>query len=152
MKAIEIYQTLKDKKGQHVSAVWKRPCKTLPGIAFNIAKRTETHVRAGIEFANLASVKNGIESGKRDTVGKLPCGQWRKGYRPFIIDHKGEVYVRLYPSSFGNLKSHVEYTMDGMPATYEQVAPYLLASEKRKNDNTPECFTLRASSILSIGD
>lgn len=157
MKAIEIINALKGKKGQHVQAVWSRKADTLKDCPFTITKRTAAWVRSGIQYANLTNVKNAIQSGERGEVGKLPFGQWAKGYENYIIIHtpKGATapveYVRLYPATFENLSHpHVEWTMDGIPATFEQVEPYLKASEKRKEDEQPACFTLRADSILEI--
>lgn len=153
MKALEIVSALQGKKGQHVAITWQRPCKTRKGFAGIIAKRTEAFVRTGIDFANLSTVKAGIVAGERGEVGSLPWGVWRAGFEKYIIDHKDTEYVRLYPSVFGNLKSKVEYTMDGKPASYEQVLPYLLASEHRKDDDKPvECFTVKAEDIVQIGE
>jgi len=153
MDANQIVSQLNGKAGQHVKVTWSRPAKTLKDCALAIGKRTSAWVRSGIEFANLASVKDGVESGERESVGKLPWGQWREGFRPYIIDHKGAEYVRLYPSTFANLGAEVEWTIGGQPASYAEVEPYLLASEKRKEEKEAvECFTLKAESIVSIGN
>ena len=151
MKAIAIVQAVQDKKGQHVLAVWERSAKTLKTATCTIVKRTSAYVRAGINYANLCVVKDGIEAGERGEVESLPWGQWRAGFETMIIDHKGTEYVRLYPATFGNLVPDVQWFMDSKPATYEQVEPHLLASEKRKdNEDKPLCFTLKAESILEI--
>lgn len=156
MNALTIYEILRKKKGQHVQVVWAKKAKTLRDCAMTITKRTAAWVRSGIDFANLANVKEGIEEGSRAPVGKLPFGHWRNGFEKYIIDHtpKGEIenveYIRLYPPTFENLQHpKVEWLMDGVVATYEEVLPYLLASEKRK-DEKPDCFTLRAESVICI--
>jgi hypothetical protein len=153
MKAIEIVTALQGKKGQHVQAVWARKMKTRGEFSVSIVKRTEAWVRTGIKFANLKSVAEGIEQGTRAEVGKLPFGTWRKGFENLIIDHtpKGQTesveYVRLYPATFDNLKTpKVEYFMDGVPATWEQIEPYLLARDNRE----VETFTLRAENVIEI--
>ena len=159
MKALQVVQAVNGKKGQHVLAVWSREAKTVKGCAFSIVKRTAAWVRSGISYANLTSVKEGIQSGTREAVASLPWGQWREGFANYIIDHtpKGSTvpveYVRLYPATFANLakETRVEWMMDGVVATYAEVEPYLLASEKKKDDDKPvECFTLRAESIIEI--
>jgi len=151
MNAQQIVESLKTRKGQHVQAVWQRLAKTLKACPMAVGKRTSAWVRAGIDYANLASVQNGIASGERGEVQSLPWGTWKQF--PFVIENKGKEYVRLYPASFGNLSTpQVEWTLDGKPTTYENVEQFLLESEKRKDNERPDCFTLSADSILSIGE
>lgn len=149
MNALQIVQTIQDKKGQHVSATWQRQAKTRKGCPHIIAKRTSVYVRSGINFANLGEVKNGIEKGERGEVQSLPWGHWREGFFPFIIDHNGMEYIRLYPASFDNLKPSVEWSLDGKPATFDDVKSFLLASEFPKEEK-PECFTVKAESVIEI--
>jgi hypothetical protein len=157
MNALDIYNKIVNHKGQNIPACWERPCQTLAEVPMKITKRTCAYVRAGIEYANLSSVKEAIESGERDEVGKLPWGKWRDGYKPFIIDHtpKGQTenveYIRLYPCVFSNLKTTVEYFIDGKLATKEDVRPYVKASEVRESDEPIKCFTLKAETVVRIG-
>lgn len=151
MKATAIVQAVQNKKGQHVLAVWERTAKTLKTSSVVIGKRTSAYVRAGINYANLGAVKDGIATGERGEVESLPWGQWRSGFETMIIDHKGTEYVRLYPATFGNLVPSVQWSLDGRLATYDEVEPHLLASEKRKEDDEkPLCFTLKAETVLEI--
>lgn len=153
MNAVEIMENLKGKAGQHVRITWQRLCKTKVSFDGIIAKRTSAYVRSGISYANLTDVREGIESGKREPVEGLPWGQWREGYANYIIDHNDTEYVRLYPASFDNLKPSVEWTLNGVPSTYEECEPYLLTSEKpRHNDKESPCFNVKAISVISIGE
>jgi hypothetical protein len=153
MKAQEIMDALKGKKGQHVQAVWQRVCKTSKKWDGLICKRTMAWVRSGISYANLQDIKDAIERGEREPVEGLPWGQWREGCANYIIDHNGQEYIRLYPATFDNLQNSVEYTLNGKPATYAECEPHLLASEKHKpEDERPACFTVKADSVLTIGD
>lgn len=149
MNATQIVNSLKNHKGQHVLACWARDVKTLKTITARVTKKTCAYVRAGIDYANLASVRDGIESGERSEVGALKWGEWTTF--PFIISHKGVDYVRLYPSVFANLPMTTEFFIDGVAATPEQVRPMCLASEFRERDEEVLCFTLRAESLVSIG-
>jgi hypothetical protein len=115
MNAKQIVENLQNHKGQHVQACWTRPMKTRKDVPMSIVKRTCAYVRAGIDYANLRTVKEGVESGERAEVQGLKWGQWSEF--PFIIAHKGVDYVRLYPAVFANLKPTVEYSIDGKPAT-----------------------------------
>jgi hypothetical protein len=147
-----VVSALKNHKGQHILVTWQRDMKTRADVPFAIVKRTCAYVRAGIDYANLASVKEGIEAGERNEVQPLPWGVWVEF--PFIIAHKGNEYLRLYPATFGNLRDEmrVEYVMDGVVSTKEQVAPYCLASEFRERDEPAKCFTIKMDSLLSIGN
>ena len=153
MQAIEIINALKGKAGQHVQATWQRIAKTAKSFDGIVAKRTTAWVRSGINYSNLADVRSAIEAGEREPVQSLPWGQWREGYANYIIDHKDNEYIRLYPATFANLATpSVQWLLNGVPATYAQVEPYLLASEKRHDDDKPACFTINAENVLSIGE
>jgi hypothetical protein len=145
-----IVSALKEWKGTNLPARWRRTMKTRAAYKdFIVTKETEAHIRAGIDFSNLATVKAGIDNGERGEVQSLPWGEWAEF--PFIISHKGKEYLRLYPASFDNLKPRVEYQINGKPASREEVQAICLASEFSANDEKPDCFTIKAESLVSIG-
>lgn len=147
MTATQILNDLFNRKGQHVKVTWMREAKTIGNAPGFVYKRTSAYIRSGIEFANLQVVKDGIEAGERGPVQDLAWGNWVR--YPFIIEHKGNEYIRLYPSSFSNLKPEVEWLMNNKPTTYQRIEPYLHASEKRIK---PICFVVKAESIVAIED
>lgn len=149
MNAKDIIQALTGHNGQHLPVTWARPLKTRKGVENSVVKRTRAYCRAGINFANLATVKEGIANGERGLVQSLPWGQWLQ--YPYIIGHNGNDYVRLYPASFDNLRPAVEYYIDGQPATKETAQALCLASEFRADNEAPECFTVKAQSVISVG-
>jgi len=139
-------------KGQHVAITWKRELETYKGTTQKVEKQTVAHVRTGIEYSNLASVKQGIASGERDEVQPLPTWQeW--GEFPYILRHKGNgtEYVRLFPASFANLKPSVSYFIDGQPVSKADVEPLVTAKEKSERDEPAPVFNVKVNSILSIG-
>lgn len=160
MKSTEIVEALKNKKGQHVQATWQRTLKTRKKLADGMAKvgaitkRTCAWVRAGIDYANLATVKQGMESGERGQVQPLPAWQeWQEW--PFILRNKtnGTEYVRLYPATFENLRKEtkVEWKMDGVVCTYDEVKPYLLAEDRQDaGDRQPSTFAVKSADVLEI--
>jgi hypothetical protein len=149
-KAKEIVESLKSFPGSHRGIVWQRDAKVRKDCPYaSIQKQTCAYVRAGIDYSNLSSVQAGIESGERGEVQPLPWGEWSQF--PYIISHKGNEYVRLYPPVFANLKPVVQWFANGNPVEFSAVQPYLLASEMPK-DTVPECFTLKAESIIAIKD
>ena len=150
-----IVETLKNIKGQNVSITWKRAMKTRAGVQVVCEKETEAHIRAGIDYSKMAKVQEGIEEGTRGEVQSLPWGNWSEF--PFIITHtpKGKTetqeYVRLYPASFDNLRPHVTYFLNGKECLKADVEPYCLASEFQKDKESPDCFTIKARDLVSIG-
>ena len=113
----------------------------------NILKVTTAVVRSGINFANLGSVKDGIENGERSEVGSLPWGTWINF--PYIIGHKEKTYVRLYPS---NHIPKVTYFVDGIETAKAEILNYVTASKAASmlEAKKPECFTLTNTNILDV--
>ena len=137
-------------KGQFVSATFKsekKPSASFKGV--RLEKVIEGTFRAGINFANLGSVKEGIANGERGEVQPLPWGVWLKF--PYTISHKEEIYVRLYPTENCRLKA--TYLVDGVEVDREKFLSYLTPSEQaRANDGEkPECITIKKSNILKLG-
>lgn len=151
-----IVETLKNMRGQNISIAWRRKMKTRANCPFVCEKQTEVAIRTGIDYSNLATVKQGIESGERGEVQSLPWGEW--AVFPFIIKHtpKGQTeiveYVRLYPNSNKETIPQVQFFLNGVECSKNDVSPYCLASEFRDNDETPLCFTIKRADLLYIGE
>lgn len=150
MNIINIIESLKGHHGQNIRASWQKSCKLLQGYAGNVVtKTTVAVVRGGIDYANLASVREGIASGERDEVQSLPWGEWAQF--PVHITHRGADYVRLYPPTGGiSQMPKVQWQLNGEPVEYAAIEHMLLASEKPKGEK-PDCFTVKAENIVSIG-
>ncbi len=137
-------------KGQFISATFKSTKK--PASAYKevrLEKIVEGTFRAGINFANLGSVKEGIESGERGEVQPLPWGTWLQF--PYTISHKEEIYVRLYPTE--NCKLKATYLVDSVEVDREKFLSYLTPSDKARamEGEKPECITIKKSNILKLG-
>ena len=137
-------------KGQFISATFKsekKPSASFKGV--RLEKLIEGTFRAGINFANLGSVKEGIESGERGEVQSLPWGAWLQF--PYTISHKEEIYVRLYPTE--NCKLKVTYLVDSVEVEKDKFLSYLTPSEQaRANEGErPECITIKKSTLLKLG-
>lgn len=149
-------------KGSFVKASWKsepKPAAAHKGIL--LEKHTTAVVQAGINFANLSAVKQGISDGTRDEVGELPWGSWYadkltgKSWFPHVIEHKDELYLRLYPSNGLNHTPHSIYYVNGVETTKKKFAEYLTPSESKKllnpsEEDRPLCFTIKLKNILDI--
>lgn len=132
-----------DCKGQFLSVVFttvKAPRAEFKGTV--LAKRVRMVARAGIDFANLSTVREGIASGERGEVQPLSWGEWDRF--PYTITHKGGLYYRLYPVA-GSVPT-VIYTVDGVEVSREVWAGYLTPSERAKMESgdRPDCITVKA--------
>ena len=136
-------------KGQFVKVSFqseKKPAAAHKGTS--LVKQTTGVFRAGINFANLKSVKDGIANGERGEVQPLPWGEWVKF--PYLISHKGESYIRLYPAVNG--KVIVTYLVNGSPVDKDTFNGYLTPSDARRPDEPIECFTVKLNNVISIAD
>lgn len=151
MKSEQIVDALQTIKGQHVRVVWARKCEVKKGSP-DIVKRTIAFVRTGIDYANVAEVREAIEARERGEVQPIWKGKGEWTEFPFVFKHvtTGAEYVRLYPASFDNLTPSVQYSVNGEPVTFELVRPYLKASELREGEK-PTCFCLKAENVETIG-
>ena len=134
-------------KGQFIKVSFQTEKKPAAAHKGTILKKITNGVfRAGINFANLKTVKEGIENGERGDVQPLPWGNWIRF--PYLIEHKGEQYVRLYPANGG--KVNVQYFVNGQAVEKAVFNSYLTPSEANRTDPA-ECFTIKADNIISLG-
>lgn len=100
-----------------------------------LATETTATVRAGIDFANLASEK------EREEIGALPWGEWE--HFPHTLTHKGERYVRLYPS--GNVSTR--YFVNGQETTREHFQSFQRPSDVSSSGDK-KCFNVKESNLI----
>ena len=149
--AQEILSKILKSKGQFVKASWKS--NPSPKASFKGTNLEKVHIgiiRAGINYSNLASVQQGIETGLRGEVQELPWGQWE--LFPYLITHKSETYIRLYPSSH---KTITKYFVNSVEVDSVKFCEYLTPSAAAQilnpdSENPLACFTVKASNILDI--
>lgn len=125
-----------------------------------LVKRINGVFRSGIQFKNLGAVKEAIAVGERGEVKSLPWGQWVE--YPYIIEHKGHFYIRLYPphkrNDDGRLVPYwnenqlsIEYYVDGQAVNKEYFNSFLTPSDIKKENRRPECFTVKSENIEVLG-
>ena len=147
-------------KGRFISAIFKTEKKGAAAHkAVRLEKRTEGVFRAGLNYANLNSVKEGIANGEREEVGSLPFGRWERF--PYTILHTPakttqEIrYVRLYPTNNENQRVKVQYLANGVEVTKEVFASYLTPSERKEmleGGKEVECFNVKHGNLLKLGE
>lgn len=162
LDAASVRDKILNAKGSFVKAAWKSNPK--PAAAFKnilLEKNTVAVVRSGINFANLSAVKDAIAAGERsEEIGELPWGTWyfdklsQKSWFPYVIEHKDELYLRLYPSDGNNHKVNSIYYVDGQEVDKNVFASYLTNSEAKKildpDGEKPLCFTIKLKNLLDL--
>ena len=155
LSASLVLEKILSSKGQFVKAAWKSNPK--PAAAYKnsieLEKRTVSVVQAGVNYANLSAVKQGIADGERGEVQELPWGEWV--VFPYTIRHKDTDYIRLYPSNGFNHIPKSQYFVNGELVDKLEFAKYLTPSEAKKivdpsEEDRPLCFTIKAENLLGI--
>lgn len=137
---------LLSRKGQIVTVKTQRPVKMKKGQPA-VMKTSEFQCRVGVNYDNIKAVQDKRESGElpKENAG-LPWGEW--ALFPYVIQHKGEYYVRCTVLNNGFRKAPV-YTMDGIVVDKAAVQAIALASEFREGDDN-EVFNIKLSSVLEV--
>lgn len=152
------FEAFKTLKGQNIRVKWVRPVKVKKGQTVYF-KETSGKFSAGFPYDNMGKVQEGRENGELPSENAgLPWGHWMDF--PYLIGHKGKIYIRLYPPSENrSMKENVKksipkvrfLTADGVEVSPEVVKAAALASEFPKEKTEPLCFTVDADNIVEIG-
>lgn len=148
MNIENILTTLNSVTGQHVSVTFQSlPKPSAANKELVLKKITTGAFRAGIDYANLSAVKEGIEKGERGEVQSLPWGEWVSF--PYHIKHKGKDYVRLYPPVGGFIQTpKIQYFINDQEVDKDTFNSKLTPSAAKSKET--ECFTVAADNIVSI--
>lgn len=162
-EAASFIESVKTCKGQFIQVAYKTNLKLAAAKAkegYSVVKEVHGIFRTGIDYANLGTVKAGIESGDRKEVGELPWGEWAAF--PWIIAHKGAEYVRLYPvkgqrseSRFGIFLNGEQVILNPGQEIKREIAKLQTPAEAEKLLNPDrenlECITKKLSDVEFIG-
>jgi hypothetical protein len=152
----EVTTALFNCKGQFISCSFVSQVE--PKAAFKgtkLSKSTQGTFRAGIDYANLKPILEGIAEGTRGSVGSLPWGRWE--HFPYTILHtpKGETeekrYIRLYPTENCHLK--VQYFVDNVAVTKEVFKTYLRQSDidRMESGERPLVICPKEENLTKVG-
>lgn len=158
-QAIEKFKSIKGSFLRAKFASEKKPKAASKGR--ELVKITEGVFRAGIDYANLGAVKEGIANGERGDVQSLPFGEWVSF--PFIIRHRPKntgvetKYLRLYPRHYrdketGRLTTDYPsstYFVDGNEVSKDEFYSHLPPSA-RNRDSAPDCITVKENGFLEL--
>lgn len=143
----DMLDTLMSKKGQIVTMCTVRPAKVRKGRD-PIEKHSQFQCRVGVNYDNIAAVKEKRESGElpKENAG-LPWGQWH--VFPYVIEHKGEYYFRCTTLNGGH-RWPAKYYRNGVEISAEEAKADCLASEFSEKKSISDVFTIKVSSIVEV--
>ena len=81
---------------------------------------------------------------------KLPWGEWDPNCQ-YLIEHKGNYYLRCTVSRSPNHRRYVKYLLDGVEVSKETVMPLTRASEWAPRDKEEYVFNPKIENVLSLG-
>ena len=112
----------------------------------HVGKQTKiTMSRLGVGYDNMKTVQEKRENGDLPEINQgLKGVKWLR--YPYTLISVKTQKVLLRVSLCKDSKITTKWVLNGEPATYEQVEPYLLASEKRKN-NKPDVINVKIENI-----
>lgn len=162
LDAASVRDRILNARGNFVKAAWKsNPKPKAEHKNVLLEKHTLAVVQAGVNYANLSSVKDAIAAGERGEVQELPFGEWwvdpitNKSFFPYVIHHKDEFYLRLTRSQGNNHKSSSVYYANGKEVTKEEFASYLTNSEATKllspdPEKISPVFNIKLKNLLDL--
>ena len=140
-------------KGQFITAYWRsEPTPAAAHKGVHLLKITKGVVRSGIDYAKLTTVKEAIANGERGEVEPLPWGVWKDF--PYIIEHKGKEYLRLYPSPSESHRPKATFFVEGVEVDRATFATYLTPSNAKKllEPEPLDCFTIAEENLIGADD
>ena len=134
-------------KGANIVIEWVRPMKTRKGITADLTKSVRMVGRMGIEYDNVKKVQDKRENGELPSENQgLPWGKWAE--YPYLIEHKGTFYVRLYNGTSEKVKPEVHFFQNGVEVEKEAIAAMVLKSEI--DSKKGETFTCKVENMTRI--
>lgn len=120
------------RKGSIVTLTTSRPAKVRKG-APEMIKYSIYQVRIGHDYENQASTKAARAEGMKHRTTEE---DYAVRLNEFLSKHKHTERIYLSCQPLPNGKNHTAYMVDLKLLTYDDVEPYLLASEKRDHSDT----------------
>ena len=139
--------------GQFVNIETAKELKVRAGYKGNkVVKFSHKTVRVGVNYEHQKSTIEGRADGSlpAENVG-LPWGNWKPGEENYIIEHKGNTYLRCATSPN---KSKNIYVINGVLSTKEAAEMMCLASEfpkAKEGEKKPSVSCDNTDSIVTIG-
>lgn len=111
-------------------------------LAEGITKVSNIVVRVGVNYAKMNSVQ---ESGR--VVQGLPWGNWLDNYSGKVIEHKGNLYLRV-ANSYNAKNNKCKYYKDGKEISRQEVVA--LIGEKKVAGSESDVYNIKFDNIIAI--
>lgn len=135
MQNQQILNTIKTfKKGTYV------PLTKIKDYGNGLVKKTDMVIRLGVSYQNM-------EINKDRVVEPLPWGSWVPGLENYVIEHKGNYYLRV-----SNTNSHIsksKYLLNNIEITKEVAETYI--DPKKLKSKESAVYNIKFENIISIG-
>ena len=136
-------------KGSIFSIATRRPVQLRKGFTARVEKQSQIQGMFGVEYANMANVKSGIQSGERE-VPHLPNGVKRCFYENGLKFFEGfNGNTSLAVSISGNKPTSIYY-MDGKQVAEEEIESMLLSSELTPKKSKSELAEKHQSPFMMV--
>jgi len=147
-KVIEVVEAaLMAPKGANIIVEWLRPAKTRKTCTMTIEKHVRMVGRLGLNYDAQKDVIAKRASGELpEKNAGLPWGQW--AIYPYLIEHKGTFYLRLYTGTSKTTHPMVEWLCEGVAVPKSLIENELLASELTEKDG--DCFNCKLENMMQI--
>ena len=142
-------------KGQFIKLKWTRTVETAAAYrGLTILKETTATARTGIDYENLRMVQEARQNGSKPAKNAgLTWGEWKENCFPWIIEHRGQDYARIY--SAPGAVPDVQFYLNGVKVNRSQILSYLTPSDRKKeielDGSCNECFTVKMADIEEVG-
>lgn len=124
-----------------VKAIYKKQ-------GFVVNKTTIATVRVGISYQNTKSVQAKVKKGY-ELKHELNWGGWSVDYPGLLIEHKGNIYLRMYNSPN---KPKSVYFLNGKEISKEELINKGIVQDSywKKSNESVDCFTVNVTNIEEI--
>lgn len=134
-------------KGCNIVVEWERNGKIRKGVTDNITKAVRMVGRIGIEYDNIKAVQTKRENGELPAENQgLSWGHFE--IYPYLIEHKGEHYLRLYKGTSPIVFPKVAWKKNNVEVNKDDIAPLLLKSEFDEKES--DCFCVNVKNITRL--
>ena len=130
--------------GTYVNGEWTSQKKTTASHKQDkVIKVSKGVLRLGVKYANLQSVKDkGIE------VQPLTYGEYVEQSENYLIEYKGQKYVRVYPSKNKNHKITSKYYLNGKEVEKQYLIDNGICTESMLGSSqVVDCFNIKLENL-----
>lgn len=148
-KLYKIAENLKNKKGAFVKLVFER--KMEPSARFrekSIVKHVELTCRTGVRYSNMSAVIEARAEAQPNAYVKT--WEWVPGYERFIKRNLKSGQLLFTFETATNDHKKVSYTIDGVPASEDEVRA-ITPAKPWKDPRSTDTFDVKFENIITIG-